>query len=158
LGKSDPKSAIRVLEEASAFAPAKSTVQENLKALLGVAYFQAGNVEAEKGRLAEAADHADKAIGLVPADLNAYALKANACVQLKQFRRAADALEKMASLQPDNPTIYLSLGDVLYQDGDAQQANRQWQKALQFVAGADGELRKALRERLDGRITEETFK
>jgi Flp pilus assembly protein TadD len=64
----------------------------------------------------------------------------------------------MAALQPENPTIYLSLGDVLYQNGDHDQAARQWQRALQFAAAADTGLRQAIADRLAGRITEETFK
>ena len=64
----------------------------------------------------------------------------------------------MATLQPDNPTIYLSLGDVWYQDGQPDQARRNWEKALQFAAAGDAELRSALGDRLSGRITAETFK
>ena len=125
---------------------------------VAVAIAGASAAAAEQGQLAEAADEAEKASGLAPGDLRAYAAKADACVQLKQFRRAADALEKMASLQPLNPTIYLSLGDVLYQNGDAGTARQQWQKARQLVAAGDSELIAALDVRLSGAITAETFK
>jgi len=157
LGKADPFPAIKALEPVLASAPAGSPVRENLNALLGTAYFQAGSISAEKGQLAEAADFANKATGLLAGDLNAYALKADVCVRLKQFQPAAEALAKMAALQPGNPTIHLSWGDVLYQAGDTAQANRQWQQALQSVPPGDSELRAALRERLEGRITPETF-
>lgn len=158
LGKSDPVSAIRLLEQASAYAPAKTPAQKSLTAMLGTAYLQAGNGETEKGNFVGAVDYYEKAIRLAPADLNAYAGKAKACVQLKQFRRAAEALEKMVSLDPENPTIHLSLGDVIYQDGNADEAHRHWQKARQLVAAGDNELRDALDLRLSGRVTAETFK
>ena len=158
LGKLDPFSAIKPLEQASAHVPAKTPAQKSLTAMLGAAYLQAGNAETEKARFVEAVDYYEKAIRLVPADLNGYAGKAKACVQLKQFRRAAEALQKMVYLDPENPTIYLSLGDVVYQDGNAEQAHRHWQKARQLVAVGDNELRDALDLRLGGRITAETFK
>lgn len=158
LGKSEPVSAIKPLEQANVYVPPKSPAQKSLTAMLGSAYLQAGSAEAEKGHFTEAADYYDKAIRVAPADLNGYAGKANACVQLKQFRRAAEALEKMVSLEPENPTIYLSLGDVVYQDGNAAQAQSHWQKARQLVASGDNELRAALDLRLSGQITAETFK
>ena len=158
LEKSDPISAIKPLEEARVYAPAKTPAQKRLTELLATAYSQAGNGAAAKGQLTPALDHFEKRIRLVPEDLSGYAAKANLCVQLGQFGRAAEALEKMAALQPDNPTIYLSLADVLYQDGKKDAARINWQKALQFAAPADTELRNALAERLSGRITEDTFK
>ncbi|HEX2855605.1 MAG TPA: tetratricopeptide repeat protein [Opitutaceae bacterium] len=158
LGKADPFSAIKPLEQASAQVTAKTPAKDRLTALLGAAYFQAGNAETEKGRFAEAADSYEKASRIAPADLNAYAGKANACVQLQQFARAAEALEKMSTLQPANPTIHLSLGDVRYQAGEKDQARRHWQKARQLVAAGDAELGAALEQRLSGRITAETFK
>lgn len=158
LEKLDPVSAIKPLEEARVYAPAKTPAQKRLTELLATAYSQAGNGEAAKGQLVPALDHVEKLIRLVPEDLAGYAAKANLCVQLGQFGRAAEALEKMAALQPDNPTIYLSLADVQYQDGKKDAARINWQKALQFAAPADTELRNALGERLSGRITADTFK
>jgi tetratricopeptide (TPR) repeat protein len=158
LGKSDPASAIKPLEQASAQVAAKTPAQAHLIAMLGAAYLRVANAEVEKGRLAAAVDYFEKAIRVAPADLNGYAGKANACVQLQQFRRAAEALETMSSLQPNNPTIYLSLGDVLYQDGQKDRAQRQWEKARQLVAPRDTALAAALDQRLSGRITAETFR
>jgi tetratricopeptide (TPR) repeat protein len=157
LKKSDPFSAITPLEQASRYVAAKTPAHERLVAMLGLAYLQLGNAETEKGRFAEALDYYEKTIRLAPANLSGYAAKANASVRLRQFRRAAEALEKMSSLQPNNPTIYLSLGDVLYQDGEKEQARLHWRKARQLVAPADTELGAALDLRLSGRITAETF-
>ena len=158
LDKSDPVAAITPLKEAIGQAVARTPARVRLTTLLATAYLQAGNAAAENGHFAAAADYADQAILLAPADLKGYAGKAEACVQLKQFRRAAEALQKMVSLQPDNPTIYLSLGDVQYQDGETAQAQRQWQKARQLVAAGDADLIAALDLRLSGQITAETFK
>jgi tetratricopeptide (TPR) repeat protein len=158
LGKSEPLAAIKPLEQAMTYVPAKTPAQESLTGMLVTAYLQVGNSDAEKERFAEAESYFEKAIRLAPANLTAYAGKANACVQVKQFRGAADALEKMSSLDPGNPTIYLSLGDVIYQDGDASRAQQQWQKARQLVAAADTDLRDAIDLRLSGHITVDTFK
>jgi tetratricopeptide (TPR) repeat protein len=99
----------------------------------------------------------ERAIELIPNKPEVYGLAANIYVQTKQFSRAAELLGKLAGFQPENPTIYLSLGDVLYQAGKPDQAREQWKQALQHVATGDGELRKALIDRLEGRITGETF-
>lgn len=159
LGRGDPFAAIRALQPARERAANQPpAVQQQLGALLGTAYLHAGNAESEKGRLAEAAVLADQAVALLPGELNAYALQAGVSVQLGQFHRAAGALEKLAALQPGNPTILLSWGDVLYQDGKPTQAGEKWRQALPLVAAGDRDLRLALEDRLAGRITAETFK
>jgi tetratricopeptide (TPR) repeat protein len=158
LGKSDPVSAIKPLEQASQYVAAKTSAKESLTTMLAAAYHLAADRAGEKAQYAEAADFYEKAIRMAPADLNAYAGQANAWVQLKQFRRAAETLEKLISLQPANPTIPLSLGDIYYQNGNAEQARHCWTKALQLTESGDAELRSALDARLAGRITAETFK
>ena len=158
LAKSDPISAIAPLEQAAKYVVAKTPAQKSLTAMLGAAYLQVGNKESEKENFANAADYYEKAARLNPTDLDAFAGIANACVVLKQFRRAGGALEKMASLQPDNPTIRLSLGDVVYQDGNVTEARRHWEKALQLDPAGETEMRNALNERLGGHITADTFK
>ena len=158
LGKADPFAAIEPLERASACVPAKTPAQKSLLALLAAAYLQAGGAESERGRYAEAIDYYDKAIRLFPDDPNGYAGKARACVQLKQFRRAAEELQKLVALDPENPTIHLSLGDVVYQDGNAAEAQRHWQAARRLLGPGDRELREAVDLRLSGRITADTFR
>lgn len=158
LGKGDPLSAITPLEQANAVVGSKTPAQAGVRALLGQAYFQSATRQAEQNRLEDAVTFYEKFIQLAPADLNGYAGKANAYVQLKQFRRAAEALEKMLPLDAANPTIYLSLGDVLYQDGNREQARRNWERARPLVAAGDNELSAALNARLSGHITPDTFK
>jgi tetratricopeptide (TPR) repeat protein len=158
LGKGDPYSAIEPLEQAKSFVVPKTPVQTHLHELLAAAYLGAGNAEVEKGRLAEAVKYFDKAIQVGPTDPNAYAAKANVCVQLGQFHEAAEALEKLARLDPKNPTVHLSLGDVLYQGGEKNAARTSWQTAMGLTTAQDTELQGALRQRLEGNITENTFK
>jgi Flp pilus assembly protein TadD len=159
LGKSDPVSAIGPLEQAIALAGAQSPALKTLTAMLYAAYVQAGNAAVKKGQYADAvATYFEKAIALSPEDPAAYAEKAVASVQLEQYRGAAEALEKLASLQPRNPTVYLSLGDVLYQEGNEDQARRNWQRALELTGGGSADLRNAINVRLSGRITADTFR
>lgn len=158
LGKSDPVAAIKPLEEAMPYATPKTPAEAGLRNLLAAAYLQAANAEAERGNWADAANHYEKLSRLAPADLQSYAGWANACVQLKQFGRAAQALEKMVSIDPENPTFHLTLGDVLYQDGKAERARRSWTKAKELVAAGDRELVAALDRRLNGPITDDLFR
>lgn len=158
LEKALPLKAIEPLEQARAQSAAGSPAEKRLTEMLGLAYLQTGSAEAEKGRLPEAGSFYEKAVLLSPNDLKTHAFLASSWVQLKQFKRAAESLEKMAALDPPNPTIHLSLGDVLYQDGSTDQAVVHWQRALQLAAAGDVELRQALEARLKGEITPETFK
>jgi Flp pilus assembly protein TadD len=61
----------------------------------------------------------------------------------------------MSSLDPGEPAIQLSLGDVLYQDGDGDQAREHWRRALQLAPAGATELRNALSLRLAGRVPPE---
>jgi tetratricopeptide (TPR) repeat protein len=159
LAKLDPVPAIPLLEQAHALAHADTPAQKNLTEMLFTAYIEAGSAEEEKGKPSEAvATYFDKAIALIPTNPNGYARKAAACAQMGHFGDAAGALQKLQALEPGNPTIYLSLGDVLYQGGDRDQARRNWQRALELTPSADTQLRDALGSRLDGPITEATFK
>lgn len=157
LGKSDPISAIKPLEEANAQVSPNGAPKQGVEQLLAAAYLQAGTRAAEKEAWPEAAEYYEKLCQVAPEDLQAYAGWAAACVQLKQFDRAARALGKMAVLAPSNPTIHLSLGDVLYQDGREEPARRAWTKAKALVAPSDAELLTALRQRLNGPVSPRIF-
>ncbi len=159
LGKVDPVPAIPLLEQALALSHADSPAQKNLTEMLFTAYIEAGSADEEQGRASEAvAKYYDKAIALVPANPNGYARKAGACALLARFGDAAGALQKLQELEPGNPTVHLSLGDVLYQGGDREQAKREWRRALELTPARDAHLREALAARIDGPITEATFK
>jgi tetratricopeptide (TPR) repeat protein len=126
--------------------------------MLANACLQIANADLEKADFSRAIAYYNKTIGLAPTELGAYLGKANACVQLKDFAQAAEVLEKMASLQPENPTVFLSLGDVLYQSGDPVGAKQQWQRALPLLASDDVELRQALDRRLSGNLSPDDFR
>ena len=70
----------------------------------------------------------------------------------------AAALEKLASLQPRNPTVYLSLGDVQFQEGEGEQAHRNWRRALELAGAGDKDLTNAINARLTGPVTADTFR
>lgn len=158
LAKADPRSAIVPLEQAIEHAIPKTPAHQQLRALLGQAYFQGGEQFAAKGELSEALRCAEKLTQLEPRDPRGHMLKATSAVQLGEFRVAASALGAMAGLQPANPTIHLSLGDVVYQSGDPVAARRHWEKARQLAAPTDRALISALDSRLAGQITAETFR
>lgn len=158
LEKSDPVAAVGPLEQALAQTAAGTPARDRVTAMLTTAYFQIASAEAEKMHFTPAISYYDKITQLAPTEMAAYLGKANALVQLKQFPQAARTLEKMAALQPDNPTIFLSLGDVLYQTGDQAAARRHWEQAVQLAASADTELRAALYHRLHDPLTSEDFK
>lgn len=153
LGKADPVSAIAPLEQAVAIKHTQESVRQKITSMLYLAYLQAG--EAAGGR---ALDFVEKAIRLMPEQPSAYAVKASLCAQSKQYPAAADALAKLESLQPANPTVCLSLGDVLYQEGNGAEARRNWQKAFDLTSANDAALRTAIANRLNGPITEDTFR
>ncbi len=158
LEKSEPLAAISPLEQALEQTAAPTPAHERLKTMLTTSYFQSAAAEAGSARFAEAVLYYDKVVLLAPRELAPYLGKANALVQLKQFGHAAVVLEKMAVLQPENPTILISLGDVLYQGGDEGEARRRWQQALPLAAPGDLELRKALDHRLNDHLSAEDFK
>lgn len=158
LEQSDPVSAIPLLEQAVAQQTTSTPEKERLTAMLDAAYLKAGIGEVERQRFTEASAYYDKAIALKPSDLRGYACQASVYVHLRQFRAATQCLEKMASLEPKNPTIYISLGDALYQDGKRQEAKRTWQTALSLTEASDAELQRDLKTRLSGKITADTFK
>jgi len=156
LEKNEADAAILPLEQALPLTAAGSAAWERLSALLSSAYLQAGAARVAATRPEEAIAYYEKAGRLSPAGMEALAGLAGEWVQTKQFRLAADALTRMAGLQPENPTILISLGDVLYQNGDAA-ARVHWEQALKLVAPADTALRTALAARLNGPITPELF-
>jgi tetratricopeptide (TPR) repeat protein len=156
LGKADPVAAIAPLEQAVAIEHTQESVHQKITSMLYLAYLQAGG--ASEGRGGQALDFVEKAIRLMPDQPSAYAVKAGLCAQSKQYPGAADALGKLESLQPANPTVYLSLGDVLYEEGNASDARRNWQKALDLTSANDAGLRTAIANRLKGPITEDTFR
>jgi tetratricopeptide (TPR) repeat protein len=159
LGARNPGPAIPLLNQALALERDETAARRNLTQMLYAAYIEAGGAQERMGNHEDAVTkYYDKAIALVPDNPNGYARKASACAQVGQFGEAAAALRRLGALQPANPTVYLSLGDVLYQGGEKDEARADWQRALTLVAGANPAMRDALLQRLNGPITEDTFR
>jgi tetratricopeptide (TPR) repeat protein len=155
--QSDPWSAITPLEQAVSLVPAQNPKRDRLTRMLETAYLAAGSLEASHGQFSQAERFSEKSIALAPDGLRGYALKANVCRRMRDFKGAAGALEKLGALEPDEPTIQLNLGDVLYQDGNRDGARERWQRALQLAPASATELRSALGLRLAGQFTAGTF-
>lgn len=132
------------------------------RALLGEYYLEKGDPVSAVGPLEQAAQVLE---GDTPARrgvrallVTAYAGQAGAWVEQKRLRAAAETLQKLAALDPENPTVYLSLGDVLFQDGHPDQARREWGKARRLVPARDAQLQAALDDRLHGRFGPELLR
>lgn len=153
MDKADPWSAIKPLSEAVSLVPGTGPRRERLVKMLDTAYLTAGSLEASQAHFPEALEYSEQSIRLVPDGLRGYALKANVCRRIKDFKGAEDAFTKLSALDPGEPTIQLNLGDVTYQDGDPAGAREHWQRALQLAPSDAAELRASLGLRLSGRFT-----
>lgn len=153
--KSDPWSAIAPLEQAVGLVQAKDSRRERLLKMLDTAYLAAGSLEASRGRFAESVRFSEKSIQLFPDGVRGYALKANVCRRERDFKGAAQALARLSALEPGDPAVQMSLGDVLYQGGDGTGAHEHWQRALQLAPADASSLRSALGQRLTGSIPAE---
>jgi tetratricopeptide (TPR) repeat protein len=157
LGKGDPGSAFPPLEQAFKLTAPNTPVRNSLTVLLVAAFLGAGNESAARGEHREASDFFEKATKANPASAEAHVGLANVCVLMGQYVKAAEALARLATLQPGNPTILLSLGDVHSRNGEPDTARRHWQRALDLTAPGDVNLRKALQVRLSGESKGDLF-
>ncbi|HVU18497.1 MAG TPA: tetratricopeptide repeat protein [Candidatus Didemnitutus sp.] len=158
LGRSDAAAAIKPLEQAAALIDRKSPLAPTVAEMLGRGYFSLGQAEVAAGHLEPAANYFGKLVGVQPDDARGLAAQATVLVQARHFDRAVAPLEKLAALQPANPTIFLSLGDVWYQQGNPDNARRNWLRARELTSATEANLGAALARRLDGRIDADTFK
>lgn len=158
LRRHEPADALKSLTAALKNAKAGTEAHGQLLALLSATHQQLGEAQAEQGAWPAAIEHFDAAAKLAPKDPKPLFGKANACVQAKDFRGATEALNRMAALDPSNATVFLSLGDVLYQGGDPARARLMWSRASKLVKPGDTELQSAISQRLNGAITADTFR
>lgn len=61
--------------------------------------------------------------------------QANAAVQAEEWGRAGDSLERALRIQPDNPRLWLRLGEVYKEQGNKQQAAEMARKAMRIAPG-----------------------
>lgn len=146
--QANPGRAVELIEQAVKHVSPNSDERESLMETLAASRIQLGQADAKAGRFADAKAQFDRAIAASPNRVEGYAAKADVCVELHDYVAATGALKKMAALQPKNPTIYLTLGDVYHQQGDHAQARQHWQQAERLAPAADSSLKQALAERL----------
>jgi Flp pilus assembly protein TadD len=115
-------------------------------------------MEASRGQYPSAVKFAEASIRLVPEGLRGYSLKANVCRRTGDFKGALAALARMSALDPAEPSIQLSLGDVAYQGGDRDQAREHWQRALELAPAGAEDLRGAVALRLSGHVPAELLR
>jgi tetratricopeptide (TPR) repeat protein len=157
MDKAEPWTAIKPLSEAVVLVPVTDPRRDRLVKMLDTAYLTAGSLEASQGHFPKALEYAEDSIRAVPDGLRGYGLKANVCRRLRDFKGAEQALGKLSSLDPEEPTIQLNLGDVTYQDGDSAGAREHWQRALRLAPPDAAELRAALGLRLSGNFPSGTI-
>jgi tetratricopeptide (TPR) repeat protein len=155
--KSDALSAIEPLEEAVAAARPGDPRRDRVMKMLNTAYLVAGSVAAASGDFAGALRLSEKSIALMPSGMRGYTLKAKACLRLRDYKGAVQALGKMASLHPAEPNLQLYLGDAVYLGGDAQGARQHWQRALELAPQDASELRDAVQLRISGHVPADAF-
>jgi tetratricopeptide (TPR) repeat protein len=148
--KGDALSAIGPLEQALGAVPSGDKQRDKLVKMLDTAYLTAGSLDASRGKLGTAIVYADKSIRLVPDGISGYALKANACRSLGDTKGLAQALGRMAELDPSNPKLQLDLGDALLHAGGRDQAREHWKRALELAPAGPSEMRDDLTMRLSG--------
>ena len=153
LEKSDPHSAIPLLEQAlSTLRLTRDRRADLIGSMLYTAYLVAGSLEATQGRFPQAVAFAGKATALKPSELRGYALAANASRRMHDYPAALSAMDTMARLKPDDPGMRLGLGDLAYASGDRERALAEWKRALDLSPADAGDLRDALRRRIDGTL------
>jgi len=148
VSKNEPILAISFLEAASNHAEDNPEARSRLRSLLGNAYLQKSIAMASAGKFEEAGEAAERAGEFLPGDVRTFSAAAENFAQAKAFSRAGAALQKLISLQPENPTLYLSLGDVEAQDNQLGKAREHWQMALERTPPSDAELRPEIQSRL----------
>jgi cytochrome c-type biogenesis protein CcmH/NrfG len=125
-------------------------VQQNpndVEALLGLA-----TIYQENGQLTLAIPYLEKVIVADPNQKDVYMRLANLYMNdsVSDYEGAKTVLIKLASLDPENPDVYLKLGIAQKQLGETSAAILAWQKYLQLAP--NGDMADVIREQLDAMI------
>jgi hypothetical protein len=76
--------------------------------------------------------------------------KVQVLLRLQRFAPAADTMERLTTVQPATPSMFLSLGDIQHAAGRSEAARASWREALRLLgATGDVRMRDALLSRLD---------
>lgn len=152
LRRSDPASALPVLTEALALAPADPAARRQIEITLVAAHLMAARHALQENAPQTARQHVDQALEVSPREPEVHAGRAEVFARLGDLDGAAGALRRLADLLPGNPTVLLSLGDVRLQQGRRDLAIQHWSEARELVASGDHTLRAAIDQRL-GRLS-----
>jgi tetratricopeptide (TPR) repeat protein len=152
LHRADPASALPVLEEARALAPVDPAARQQIESSLVAAHLMAAQRALQVNGAQAALRHVDRAREVSPHAPEVHAARAQVFARLGDHDGAAEALGRLAALQPGNPTVLLSLGDVRLQQGRRDLAIQHWSAARDLVAPGDHPLRAAVDQRL-GRLS-----
>jgi len=84
----------------------------------------------DKRKLIEALKLVDKAIILDNKNTYSYINKATIYIKLERYKDAREALQKIIELKKDYPELYLYIGVLYEKQGDLNNANKNYEKAL----------------------------
>jgi len=139
--------AIQYLEEAYENSPANATVRRNLCR----AHQEAANRDANAGRLKEAVEHLELAIGIDPENHSPLVQLGAYYLNMGLVPEAIYRLEEAIELKPGDLTAHETLGEAYYRDNDLPSARAQWEFVLEMDPS-----RKQLRERYNKAFREES--
>lgn len=114
-----PDAANAALAEAQARLPASSSLYKAL-----------GRAGMSQGRYGDALSAFERALALVADDLEALFLKATALVRLREFDKAAEALDAVAKIDRDFPGMALERGILFQESGRPEEALREYESAV----------------------------
>jgi tetratricopeptide (TPR) repeat protein len=148
LKRGDLAAAVSWIDQALAVSPDDASIRENLVALGLTSHLLAGRRAASEGVADVAVRHLNKATELSPKDPSVHAARAQVMVQFGRIQEAIGALRDLAVLQPGNPTVFLSLGDLYRHAGNLELAMQHWREAERLVGTGDQALGAAIEARL----------
>ncbi|MDQ8205022.1 tetratricopeptide repeat protein [Pelagicoccus sp. SDUM812003] len=138
-----PKDAIDPLQEAVEIDPEN----QDASALLALAYLRSGNEQARAGAFEAAIRFYDRAIDVSADGEEAYLNKVQLCLKLERYDLAEATVSNLIERRPNDPVLYVSLGDVRMASGDLEGARASWKEALQRSEG-NRELLRVIEQRL----------
>ena len=120
------------------------------QALLADAHLELGNAAMGRRDLEAARSHYEKAVVYRPDLIPAQGNRAMVLIELGDYAAAEGALAALVELQPNDPAVRLTYGDILGQNGKMAKARAQWQQVVRETQGRPElkELRDVARSRL----------
>lgn len=148
MDKGDDQRAITVLETSLRISDLDKTTVSQLKSELVPALFRSAQKAEASGNLSDAEKGYRKIESYDSSNVQARAALANILTALGRSDDAIVELKELSRLQPNNPTIPLSQGDILWQDGKPKEAVETWKAALRLLREGDAEIKNALEQRI----------